>query len=34
MHAIDPADRDLHRYLNTVIRNDCLPSPLNEPTMA
>jgi GT2 family glycosyltransferase len=31
VHAVDPANRDLKRYLKTVIRNDCLGSLLNEP---
>jgi hypothetical protein len=31
VHAVDPAGRDLKRYLKTVIRNDCLGSLLNEP---
>ena len=31
VHAVDPTNRDLTRYLKTVIRNDCLGSLLNEP---
>jgi hypothetical protein len=31
MHAVDPAGRDLKRYLKTVTRNDCFGSLLNEP---
>jgi hypothetical protein len=31
VHAVDPSNRDLKRYLKTVIRNDCLGSLLNEP---
>jgi len=31
LHAVDPTNRDLKRYLKTVIRNDCLGSLLNEP---
>jgi len=31
VHAVDPTNRDLKRYLKTVIRNDCLGSLLNEP---
>ena len=31
VHHIDPAGRNLERYLRTIVRNDCIGAMFNEP---